>query len=102
MRRLFQLVARAASLTTTMHGGCTQDGPARTPGSRLLHCTSVMREAAPAADLVRSLKFSSSGEPALADDSIISLDFQSAGDCAGCRLDRELEVSVVRGGCASI
>ena len=44
--------------------------------------------------MVRSLKLSSSGEAALAADLIMSSEFQSSGDCAGSRLDHELEISL--------
>ena len=54
-----------------------------------------------AADLVRSLQFSYTWLAALAADFIMSSKFQSSGDCAGSRLDQQLEFFVVRGGCAS-
>ena len=54
-----------------------------------------------AAGLVRSLQFSYPGLSALAAGFIMSSKFQSSGDCAGSRLDHQLEFLVVRGGCNS-
>ena len=47
--------------------------------------------AAVAAELVRSLQFSYSEAAALAPDFIRSSKFQSPGDCAGSRLDQQLD-----------
>ena len=54
--------------------------------------------AALAVNSIRSLRFPSSWEAALAADLIRNLDFLSSGCCTGSRLDH---MSIIRGGCAS-